>query len=208
MKELQAFYRKKKPEIDKRLAEFRQLGGSSEKDIFAELCFCILTPQSRAVLADRTIKKLTSSGVLFNGTKSQIRTHLLGVRFPNNKAGYIVKTREEIYRDSSGLMAILREKDTLALRKILVKKITGYGYKEASHFLRNIGRGENIAILDRHILKELCKSGIICEVPGTLSSGRYIEVEEQMRTFSKKIGIPMDALDLLWWCKETGYIFK
>ena len=26
-------------------------------------------------------------------------------------------------------------------------------YKEASHFLRNIGFGENIAILDRHILK-------------------------------------------------------
>jgi thermostable 8-oxoguanine DNA glycosylase len=29
-----------------------------------------------------------------------------------------------------------------------------------------------------------------------------------MREFSKKIGIPLDELDLLLWSKETGFVFK
>jgi thermostable 8-oxoguanine DNA glycosylase len=29
-----------------------------------------------------------------------------------------------------------------------------------------------------------------------------------MQAFSRKVGIPMDHLDLLFWCRETGEIFK
>jgi len=42
----------------------------------------------------------------------------------------------------------------LCMPEWLVKNLTGLGYKEAGHFLRNIGSGK-IAILDRHILRNL-----------------------------------------------------
>ena len=47
----------------------------------------------------------------------------------------------------------------------------GLGYKEASHFLRNIGLSEDIPILDRHILKNLVLLGAIDKVPSSISSG-------------------------------------
>lgn len=52
-------------------------------------------------------------------------------------------------------------------------------YKEASHFLRNVGFGEDIAILDRHILKNLVKLEVINELPKTLTPKLYLEIEEK-----------------------------
>jgi N-glycosylase/DNA lyase len=93
-------------------------------------------------------------------------------------------------------------------REWLVDNIKGMGYKEASHFLRNIGLGEEFAILDRHILKNLQLLGIIEEVPASLSRKRYFEIEKKMVRFSDRINIPMAHLDLLLWYKETGEVFK
>lgn len=209
MKELKKLYRKKKAGIDSRLNEFRKTGNSSQKRIFAEMCFCILTPQSRAVTADSSIKQLVSKKILYEGTKLQIRRYLKGVRFPNNKAGYIIKTRKEFTIDGKLIIKeILDGESIINIRETLMKKVTGYGLKEASHFLRNIGLGSDIAILDRHIQKELKKYNVIKVIPDVLTRKKYIYIEEEMRKFSKNINIPMDALDLLFWYKETGYFFK
>ena len=93
-------------------------------------------------------------------------------------------------------------------REWLVSNVKGFGYKEASHFLRNIGFGSDIAILDRHILKNLKKHGVINEIPKTITKKNYFEIENRMRDFSKRSGIPMAHLDLLFWSNETGEIFK
>ena len=51
-----------------------------------------------------------------------------------------------------------------ALRNFIAENVKGYGLKEASHFLRNIGKSDNqIAILDRHILRNLKALDIIEE---------------------------------------------
>ena len=80
--------------------------------------------------------------------------------------------------------------------------------KEASHFLRNIGFGKEIAILDRHILKNLKRVGVIDEIPKTISRKKYLEMETKMSNFCNKIGISMAELDLLFWSEETGEILK
>jgi len=98
--------------------------------------------------------------------------------------------------------------DTFIARDWLVSNIKGIGYKEASHFLRNIGFEQNLAILDRHIIKNLQFVGIIKKIPGSLSRGRYFDIEKRMMEFSKAIQIPMRYLDLVMWYKETGEIFK
>ena len=89
-----------------------------------------------------------------------------------------------------------------------MKNLTGLGYKEAGHFLRNIGFGERIAILDRHILKNLYSLGVIEEIPASLSGKKYLDIEKKMADFSKEMHIPLSHLDLLLWSKETGEIFK
>ena len=93
-------------------------------------------------------------------------------------------------------------------REWLVENVYGYGYKEAAHFLRNIGFYEDIAILDRHILKNLAKLKVIDEVPKSLTKKKYFEIEEKMRSFCNETGISMEELDLILWSQETGEIFK
>lgn len=207
--ELVKEYNRKRHHIKQRLREFRSLYKAKDEDIFSELCFCILTAQSKAVNCDKAIRRLRKRGLLFKGNKSQIRAKLKGVRFPNNKASYIVATRK--FLQSSNKLKIKNKidaDDVFKTRDWLVKNIKGLGYKEASHFLRNIGLGQNIAILDRHILQDLKKYRVIEGIPKSMSKKRYIEIEDKFRNFSYKVNIPMQELDLLFWSHETGFIFK
>ena len=34
------------------------------------------------------------------------------------------------------------------------------------------------------------------------------EIEEKLKIFAKKVNIPVEELDLLWWSEEEGTIFK
>src|SRR5207249_12322603 len=96
----------------------------------------------------------------------------------------------------------------IGARDWLAREIDGLGLKEASHFLRNTGRGEDFAILDRHILRNLIRHGVVRRLPQTLTARRYLDIEARTQQFSHEIGIPMSALDLLFWSRETGEIFK
>ncbi len=204
MKQLMEDYKKRKEEIQKRLSEFAETGKSSDERIFAELAFCLCTPQSRAEVCWDRVSKLFQSGKLFGGDYGDILNGLRGVRFLNNKTGYIVENRAFL----RGMRDKINSFDSsFQAREWLVKNIKGFGYKEASHFLRNIGKGGGLAILDRHILKNLREMGVI-ELPKMLSRKRYIEIEEEMKRFSEKTGIPLSHLDLLFWSRETGKVFK
>lgn len=210
MESLQNPYSLKKGDIRKRLEEFKEVWQQADKRIFAELCFCLCTPQSKAEVCDRAISKLEKNNLLFAGSMEQIRPFLSGVRFPENKTKFILEARKFFTKNGE-----LEIKETiqsfnniLGLREWLVKNVKGLGYKEASHFLRNIGLGEELAILDRHILKNLKKYKVIEEIPKTLTRKRYLEIEEKMKEFSKKINIPLAELDLLFWSEETGKILK
>ena len=75
-----------------------------------------------------------------------------------------------------------------------VRAVTGLGLKEASHFLRNIGRGEDLAILDRHILRNLLRHRVIGRMPKSLTPKRYLVIEERMEAFSEAVGISLGAL--------------
>ena len=84
------YHKNRTPIIKHRISEFNYLwGNASEKRLFSELCFCLCTPQSKAKLAHQAILKLKKNNLLIHGSTKQIREHLSGVRFPNNKAKYI-----------------------------------------------------------------------------------------------------------------------
>ncbi|MGB2600662.1 MAG: N-glycosylase/DNA lyase [Candidatus Omnitrophota bacterium] len=209
MRELTENHSRKKRKIKARLKEFKKVWEKPDKKVFSELCFCICTPQSKAVYCDKAVSGLEKKGVLFKGTRSQIRVGLTAVRFPNNKAKYIFETRGLF--NSGGSIRIKEKIDTNDIpgtRDWLVRNVKGIGYKEASHFLRNIGFGQHLAILDVHILRNMVRYGVIESVPKNISRSVYLELENKLKGFAKKIGIPMDELDLLFWSSETGEIFK
>jgi N-glycosylase/DNA lyase len=212
IQKLQKNYSLIKSEIFQRLAEFKKLWqNSTDEQIFTELCFCLCTPQTKAVNADKAIKSLLKDNILFTGTAEEISKYLKGlVRFHNNKSKYIVEAREFFFSPH----AIKKIKQTIdsqnikATRLFFFKNIKGLGLKEASHFLRNIGFGEELAILDRHILKNLCLLKVIDEVPKNLDTKTYFLVEQKIEKFSLQVNIPMDYLDFILWQNETGKIFK
>ena len=203
-------YEKKKEVIRARLKEFEKANGWSEERLFAELSFCICTPQSKAKTCWKAISTLMNNGALYFGDEKQIRQSLTGVRFSENKARYIIEARNFFRKDNKLQIngRIRSFKSDKILREWLVKNVKGFGMKEASHFIRNIGLGKNLAILDRHILKNLESLGIINENPKNLQRNRYYEIENSMSNFARRIEIPLDHLDLLLWCKETGRILK
>jgi N-glycosylase/DNA lyase len=202
-RELLKEYKAKKTLIRKRLSEFKKVGKGSAKDIFTELCFCILTPQSNARQCDKAIQELKKKRLLFKAPAGAIRAVLKGrSRFHNKKAGYLVNARRSFDR------SVLSAGNILDVRKKIVGSIKGVGYKEASHFLRNIGLGKDVAILDRHILKNLKRYGVIGKVPSSISAKSYLDIEERARSFAKSMGLALEELDLLFWSRETGEIFK
>ena len=210
MKNLILKYKNKKTEIKERLKTFKELRNGKNKDVFQELCFCILTPQSKAVYCDEAIKRLKKSNSLFKGSERNIKAKLKGlVRFHNKKAAYLVAARNTFTKKRKiDLKKRLGLTDAFTTRQWLVKNVKGLGYKEASHFLRNIGLGKDIAILDVHILRNLKKLGIIDKIPPTITKKNYISIENKMREFSKRVDIPLEELDLLFWSNQTGFIFK
>jgi N-glycosylase/DNA lyase len=208
---LKKLYSFKKREISGRLKEFKRLWlNGKDEDIFEELAFCILTPQSKAKVCWNSIERLREKNLIFKGSPEEIRERIRDVRFKNKKADYLVGARSFFSKNGRiYIKSVLNQfKDIHECREWLVRNITGLGYKEASHFLRNIGFGDKIAILDRHIMRNLKELNIIKAIPKSLSRSRYLDIEKKMSVFSRKINIPLSHLDLILWCKETGEIFK
>ncbi|MCK9554744.1 N-glycosylase/DNA lyase [bacterium] len=211
MRELLDLYNLRKAVIRQRLSGFRSLRKTSKDKIFAELCFCLCTPQSKAKAGAKAIHLLEKERLLEGGTHAQISRTLkkAGVRFHNNKSRFIIAARKCFSpsfiptRDAE-----MTYSKILQTRDLLVKNIKGMGYKEASHFLRNIGCGGELAILDVHILKNMKRLKIIRSIPKSITRKQYLLMEKKLKAFSKKTGIPMPDLDLLLWSRETGEVFK
>lgn len=208
--ELVSKYDAKKSDLKKRLEEFKAVGEQDDPRVFAELAFCLCTPQSRAISCWKAVESLTKNNLLYVGSNTQIKPFLNAVRFNENKSNYIVQARDMF---SNGGKIRIKEKlfsmgNPEKMREWLFENVNGLGMKESSHFLRNIGFGKSLAILDSHILKNLVKYGVIEEVPKSLTKKKYLEIEQKMKEFAQKVGIPFDELDLLFWSEETGMIFK
>ncbi len=203
-------HKKKKEEILGRLAEFSLIKKQGDEVLLSELTFCICAANSSAAAAHKAQLALTSNKLLFSDDTSAISAILLSshVRFHKNKARYIIEARKKMFDEKGLEKAISTSKNQTELRNFLADEVLGLGMKEAGHFMRNTGLGNEVAILDRHILKNLVSLGVIKQLPPTLTRKRYLEIEKQMAEFSAESGIPLSHLDLLMWSEMTGRIFK
>ncbi|MFZ3077130.1 MAG: N-glycosylase [Candidatus Aenigmatarchaeota archaeon] len=199
--ELKAAHERKKGAIRKRLAEFSQIKNSTSEKIFYELCYCVMTANGSAKAARVAQNFLEKNNFWKYGV---IGDCLKGVRF-RNREEYILQNRKNILADKLNLCEFLSG-NSFALREKIVsdkEHFKGLSWKESSHFLRNIGFG-GLAILDRYILKNLENFRVIEERPKTLTKKRYFEIEQKMKEFSERVGIPIDELDVVLWTEGSG----
>ncbi len=207
----------------KRLGEFERLGREGktrfdfrpfldidyEAGLFSELCFCLLTANSSASMGIRIQAELGDEGFLrssYEELVEVIRKH--GHRFPEQRAERIIGAREKWEK----VLELLRkEKDRKEVRRLLADpnsefKIKGFGYKEASHFLRNIGE-KDVAIIDRHIYRFLTENGLFPEVK-TMTPKRYLEAEKVLGEVCEQLGITQAELDLYIFYIKTKKVLK
>ncbi len=184
--------------VDSRLEEFE-----NNQEWFSELCFCILTANSKAKSAINIQKEICNEGFL-NFSEAEVRKVIRknNHRFHNNKTKFILEARK--FYDIKELIKDMSESKA---REFIVQNIKGLGYKEASHFLRNVGY-KNLAILDRHILNLLKENNYISEIPKTLTKNKYLEIEKIVSKLANKLNMSLSELDLYMWYLKTGEVLK
>jgi N-glycosylase/DNA lyase len=208
--ELRLSYIGKKDLITARLNEFREVfEKGDDRRIFEELVFCIFTANASAKMALKSVEAVKD--IIMDADKREISKRLRHAhRFPNTRSNYIVLTREYLRREFDFKLRdlIFSFEDPMERRDFFASEdIMGLGYKEASHFLRNIGfRG--YAILDKHILRSLYEFGVLDSPKPPTTKNGYLGTENKFKEFANLLEIQLDELDLLLWSERTGEILK
>lgn len=202
--DLRKAHESKKRAIRRRLREFKQV---PVEQYFYELVYCLMTPQSSAVNAAKAQAKFEA--LYFKNADCDPEVLLSDkrhyIRFHKTKAKWIVEMKKKFPEIEA---CILSRKSAVEKRIWLVENVLGFSFKEATHFLRNIGKNDGLAILDRHIIRNLHYHGVIRSVPKTITKKAYLTIEKKFQQFAADVGIPTDELDLVFWSNETGEILK
>jgi N-glycosylase/DNA lyase len=208
-----ATHRARRKEIRKRLGEFQEVWRTgSDARLWEELAYCIFTAGASARMGLSAVDAVRP--LLLDGEADAMTVALKKAgahRFPVARPRYIVSTRNYFRADCGmALRKRLRSfKDPVERRDWLAqdKQVKGLGYKEASHFLRNIGvKGH--AILDKHVMRCLAEIGVIDTAKPPSTRRKYLEIEQQLIRFARDIGIDFDELDLVLWSMKTGEVLK
>lgn len=199
-------YIARKAAIDQRLSEFSKVLLGGKERIFYELCFCLLTPQSRGKRCWEAAQLLQKYDFYGRPLRQSAVERIIRdkTRFHKKKAACLLAMKmkfDEVYKQ------VRDGTKPNIVRLWLADWVNGIGLKEASHFLRNIGY-RDLAILDRHVLKHMVAEGVLPDLPHTLTPRTYFAIEERFRSYSQRTGVPMDCLDLVFWSMETGEVFK
>jgi len=192
--------------VEQRMREFQGARSEDSYRWFEELVFCILTAYSSAEVGLRCVKALKEKNHIFHGSKAMVRKTLeeAGHRFALRRAEYIVLAREGSRELREN---VLRMGNAMAAREWLVKEFEGIGWKEGSHFLRNVGFLD-VAILDRHVLRVMSEHGLIKEEAKSLSKKKYLAYENILRKVSSELRMPLGELDLYLWYMKTQKVLK
>lgn len=193
----------------------------SELEIWNELCFCVLSANVQYDLV-KSVMEVMAKKDLFdpvwinndpnasvkieiqfnkpNFEPRKINGELRKYRYPKKRAEQIVQAARILYRDNNSIKKLLREsKSDIDIRNFFAEQIPGLGIKEASHFLRNIGYSDSLAIIDVHMLSFL-RIHIFSEMNVIhLTKKMYLRIEQLLRNFVKYHGLNLAIFDLAVW---------
>ena len=189
--------------VDARIREIKKMCKMPSREIFKELCFCILTANFSAERSLKIQQEIDDGFLDLTRLKLAEKLRALGYRFPNTRACYIDEARRHLDSLKNLIESCKEERE---MREWLVNNVKGFGYKEASHFLRNIGF-KDLAIIDFHIIELLARYGLVKKTK-SLSKSRYLEIEKMLSRIAEKTNLSLAELDLHLWYIETGKILK
>lgn len=175
-------------EVRRKLESFRKNRFQPAHRKFRELCFCILVANSGLGQTKGAWEKAGDGLLTLEAPELQAELKRHGCRF-HNRAHDIVEARKNMDRLDEALS--MHPHDA---REWLRASIRGIGWKEASHFLRNMGC-RNLAIIDRHVASVLKGHGVIRRIPNLSSRKGYLEVERKLAGLSGELGVDLAELD-------------
>jgi N-glycosylase/DNA lyase len=204
----------------------------TEEEIFYNLCFCLMAPQTTFKNNIKVIQKLKELDFYYFGEAyegycgiTQIEEILKPVRFYKNKTKYILEAKKkfpEILQAISSLdiwdnKQSIHVVDIYKIREWLIDNVKGLGYKASSHFLRNLGYGDNITIIDTHIIKFLKEienqypkryEGLWLQLKNTedshLTKSIYLKLEKIFQNIAKENKVSCAELDSWLWKNYSG----
>ena len=196
--------KKLRARVLERAEEFKLNNRAGESVWFRELILCILTSNSSFILAYKALNYILDD--LLNLDQEQITKRLreAGYRFYNLKAKYIFQAKQMYGVLTTKIKKIADESQEEA-REYLVENVYGLGFKEASHFLRNVGYFD-LAIIDRHILRFLNEIGI--NNLKLKNKKEYYLGESILKSIAASLDIKVGLLDLFLFFKQTNTIVK
>jgi N-glycosylase/DNA lyase len=196
----------------------RQTNQWCEYDLRKELIGCVMGSQVRHEMAVAVTGNLEQAGLLddswwFGGGNGDFGSRVFDVlsgqrhnlvnlaryRFPKTRTHQLVQVRDALAKTS--LTARLADNETpTRLRQNLVAAIAGLGPKQASMFLRNIGKSYDLAILDTHVIRFLVMQNLLPK--DHVSIGTFCGYERVERTvidYANTLGYPPGYLDWAIW---------
>lgn len=211
IKAIKAAHRARKTEIRRRISEFKAIRkNGTDEDHWAEMVFCFFTGGCSAKMGMRAVDAVRP--LLLDGTQPELAKALSGVhRYPNARSKYIEHSRNFLKEHCDLKIRTKLESFDCRLERrdwlVREKGIKGLGYKEASHFLRNVGFN-GYAILDKHVLKCLEELKIIDDAKPPNTRSKYLSVEDKLKSLTDLLKIDFDEMDLVLWSMKTGEILK
>ena len=189
-----------------------------EFDLRKELVACILGSQVRYEMAAAATENLERAGLLddfwWQGNRSDdFATSVFYVlsgqrydlpcrgryRFPKTRTSQLAHARE-VLADVPLSAQLGRNGAAKQLRQSLVADIPGLGPKQASMFLRNIGRSYDLAILDTHVLRFMDMQELLPLDQARIGTmAGYERAEQIVLDYASALGYPAGYLDWAIW---------
>ena len=201
--------------ITQRLA--RQPGRRDEKSLWLELAACILGSAVSHEHTQDAMVRLAGSPILQPGLPvepdrlvediSVALSRPLAIDgrtiarypYPNVRADLLVRAASHIYAAGGSLIDLLQGGASPRDARRELVMVPGIGPKQASLFLRNIGQAEDLAVLDRHILRYMAWCGVADPMQRVTSLRQYETLEASVAVQAQRFGTTVAVWDLATW---------
>ena len=193
------------PVVRRRLKDFEKFKKYDDEKLFEEMTYCVFAANSSAKMADSAL--IILKPILWTASLEDYQKAVhKEVRFYNVRSKYLHHNREKI-KELGGLKVHLEEKTPEDRRDFIRKHFKGFGLKESSHFLRNIGyRG--YCIVDKHVLNVMKDLEVLKSNSPPKNEKEYFKIEDKIKKFAKENNYDLDELDLAMWSYRTGKVMR
>ena len=191
------------------------LSQRSEAQLWETLVSCVLGSATTYEDAQSAMRRLRGGALLdawavsqdqarlVEDTRARLRARSIGdrvYRFPETRSGWLASAAVTIYGRNDSLSAVLAAcGDAFAARRFLSSSVRGLGPKQASLFLRNVGASDDIAVIDRHVLRYMYWVGLVDSVAPPSSLSGYERLEDLLRRQASVVGLPLGLFDIAVW---------